>query len=81
MCVAKWEQCQESRALDRCCQLALIFSTGSGNPARHDLAGFGYILLQQLKIFIIDLGEPFRYEAAKLSASDLTYHDVLLSQV
>jgi hypothetical protein len=40
--------------LDRFRQLALMIRTGSGNPARRNLASFGNKITQRTDIFIID---------------------------
>src|SRR6266566_1091665 len=47
---------QKARPLDGCRQLALLLGRNRSDAARHDLAAFGDIPLQQLHILVIDLG-------------------------
>ena len=54
MRIAVRQQGQKTRALDSSRQLALILGLGTGNPAGNDLAGFGHIVLQRLKILVIN---------------------------
>src|SRR5690606_36859921 len=72
--VSIWQQRQESRALDRGRELALIDRARAGDPARDDLARLGDVLLERRKILVIDLLDAFRGEAAKLLASKIACH-------
>src|SRR5258708_32935685 len=57
-----------ARALDRRRELALVVSTGSGDPRRDDLAVFTDEVLQQIDVLVIDPLELLGGEAAELAA-------------
>src|SRR6478736_8447266 len=74
MIVAKRQKRQETRALDRLRQLALVTCLGPGDAARHDLAGFADVLAQRVQILVIDLDDAFSGEAAELLAAEKFRH-------
>src|SRR6202140_5861488 len=62
------QQREETRALDRRRQLALVETLGAGDAARHDLAGLGHVVLQRRQILVIDHGDAVGRETAELLA-------------
>src|SRR5687768_16824433 len=66
------QQRQIARALHRDRQLPLIMRLGAGDAARHDLAGFRDVALQDAEIFVVDLLDAFGGEAAELTAAEET---------
>src|SRR5690606_17114835 len=66
------QQGQEARALDGGRQLALIAGLGAGDARRHDLAGLGDEVLQQIDILVVDLFDLLGREAAELATLEQT---------
>ena len=62
-------QGEESRALDRHIQLALIFCFGASDAGRNDFAVFVDKFLQDADVFVIDLDNFFCGEAAEFFAA------------
>src|SRR5665213_2696934 len=50
------QQPEEARAFDGLRQFALFESRHGGDAARHDLAAFRHVTLQQLDVLVVDLG-------------------------
>src|SRR4029077_2790837 len=63
------QQRQETRALDRDRELALVEGLRSRDAARHDLAGLGDIALECREILVVDRLHPFGGETAELLAT------------
>src|SRR5665213_120370 len=61
------QQTEEARTLDCLRQFALFFGRHRGDAARHDLATFGNVTLQQLHVFVVDLGRVGAGERAGLA--------------
>src|SRR5208282_3356755 len=62
------QQRQEARALDRRRQLPLVETLGAGDPARHDLAGLGHVVLERREILVVDHRHVVGREAAEFLA-------------
>src|ERR1700686_4750167 len=62
------QQRQETRALDRRSQLALIEALGAGDTARHDLTGLGHVVLQRRQILVVDHDDAVGGEATEFLA-------------
>src|SRR5579883_2505905 len=63
------QQRQKTRALDGDRELALVEGLRAGDAARDDLARLGDVALQGPEILVIDVGDAFGREAAKLLAA------------
>src|SRR5690348_1847763 len=72
--IAIRQQREESRALHRLRQLALVARLGSGDAAGDDLAGLGHVLLEGSEILVIDVLHAFGGEAAILAAAEKLGH-------
>src|SRR5690606_27577963 len=68
------DQCQETGALDRGGQLALVARLGAGHAARDDLAVLGQVLAQGVEILVIDLLDALGGELAELAAAEELGH-------
>src|SRR5690606_5428893 len=68
------DQRQETGALDRGRQLALVARLGAGDAARHDLAGLGQVLAQGVEILVVDLLDTLGGELAELAAAEELGH-------
>src|SRR3984957_18908343 len=68
------QQCQKPRAPDGELQLSLIVGPRTGDPARHDLAGFGDVALEGGQILVVDLLDVVGRESAELLAAEKTCH-------
>ena len=71
-------QGEETRALDRHIQLALIFCFGASDAGRNDLAVFIDKFFQDADVFVIDLDNFFGREAAEFLATKQTAIGVTL---
>src|SRR5690242_11843796 len=69
MIVAVGQQCQEPRAIHGVRQLALVARLGAGDAARHDLAGFGDVLTQDIQVLVVNLLHALGGETAELLAA------------
>ena len=49
------QEAEETRALDRLRELALLLGRHRRDPARHDLAALGNVTLKELGVLVIDL--------------------------
>src|SRR5213595_810797 len=63
------QQAEETRALDRAREFALLLGGHGGDAARHDLAALGNVTHQQLGILIVDLRSIRTRERAGLAAA------------
>src|SRR5690606_7299934 len=63
------DQREETGALDRRSQLALVVRLGAGDAAGDDLAGLGDVLAQGVEILVIDLLHALSGELAELAAT------------
>src|SRR6478736_4774598 len=70
------DQGQEARALDGGGELALVTRLGTGDAARHDLAGLGQVLAQGVEILVVDLLDALGGELAELAAAEKLGHGV-----
>jgi hypothetical protein len=61
-------ECDVTGALDRGAKLALVSSAIAGDAARNDFPALGDQVPQPLNIFIVDVGDLIRTEAADLLA-------------
>src|SRR5215813_14110635 len=61
---------QETRALDRLRELALLLGRHRGDAAWHDLAALGHVALQQAGVLVIDLRRIGTGEWAGLAAAE-----------
>src|SRR5690606_3650796 len=68
------DQREETRALDRERQLALVARLGAGDAARHDLAVLGEVLAQGVEILVVDLLDALGGELAELAAAEELGH-------
>src|SRR5690606_34168844 len=68
------DQGQETGALDRGGQLALVARLGAGHAARDDLAVLGQVLAQGVEILVIDLLDALGGELAELAAAEELGH-------
>jgi hypothetical protein len=68
--VAERQEREETRALHRGRELALIARLRAGDAARHDLAGLGDVLAQRVEILVIDLDDALGREAAEFLAAE-----------
>src|SRR5690606_31584210 len=68
------DQRQETGALDRGRQLALVARLGAGDAARDDLAGLGQVLAQGVEILVVDLLDALGGELAELAAAEKLGH-------
>src|SRR5579863_7712917 len=64
------KQTEETRALDRAREFALLLGGNGGDAARHDLAALGNVTHQQLGILEIDLRRVRTREWAGLAAAE-----------
>src|SRR5579862_2881015 len=62
------QQREESRALDRGGELALIETLRPGDAARHDLAGLGHVVLKRRQILVVDHRHTVSGEATEFLA-------------
>src|SRR3546814_19537031 len=69
MLVGIRQQREETRALDRQCQLTLITRAGAGDAGRNDLAVLANVTLEQGEILVVDLRSVVRAELAGLLAT------------
>src|SRR5215471_8306702 len=72
--VAIRKERQETRALDRLGQLALVAGLRAGDAARHNLAGLADVLAQRVQILVVDLDDALGGEAAELLATEKFRH-------
>lgn len=77
MRVAVGHQCEKTRAFDCHCELSLVPSTGSCDPAGYDLSGLGNKIIQGIQIFVIDFLDAFGGKTAKLFAFIMAGHNIL----
>src|SRR5690606_17972813 len=63
------QEAEEARALDCLRQFALLLGRDRGDAARHDLAAFGHVALQQLHVLVIDLRRIGTRERAGLATT------------
>ena len=64
------DQREETRALDRHIELALILCLGAGDTGGNDFAVFIDKFLQYADVFVIDLDNFFGREAAEFLATE-----------
>src|SRR5258708_23684522 len=64
------QQGEETGALDRLGELALLLRRHRRDPARHDLAALGDEALQQLHVLVVDLGRGRPGEGAGFAAPE-----------
>src|SRR5436309_11459022 len=64
------QQAEETRALDRAREFALLLGRHGGDAARHDLAALGDVAHQQLGILVVDLRRVRTRERAGLAATE-----------
>src|SRR5690606_24111597 len=74
MRVAVRQQREEARVLDRGAEHALVARLGTGDAARHDLAGLADVLAQHVEILVVDLGHALGGETAELLAAEELGH-------
>jgi len=74
-------ECNATSTLDRCAELALMSSAIAGDPARNDFTSLGDQITQTFDIFIIDIGNLVRTEAADLLAGKAPFrcHSLMAS--
>ncbi len=66
------QQRQKARTLDGGSELTLVFGFGAGDAAWHNFAALAHEGLQQVEIFVIDLGDAFSGKTAISSATKIT---------
>ena len=68
MVVSERQQCQETRAFDRCVELTLVNSLRTRQTGWDNLAVFLNEITQSVDIFVIDLVDTRCAKAAKFAA-------------
>src|ERR1700704_5687908 len=64
------QQSEEARPLDGARQLPLLLGGDCGDPARHDLAAFGDVTLQQPHVLVVDFRRVGARERTGLAAAE-----------
>jgi hypothetical protein len=74
-------ECNATGTLDRCAELALMSRAIARDPARNDFTSLGDQITQTFNIFIIDISNLVRTEAADLLAGKTPFrcHSLLAS--